>query len=284
MKAFTEKLHRELLSKLYEFDESYDPLNLADPRLGLITNTIEQIKEKLKTHQFDSVEEEISYFKDVLPSTLSLYLYYSDKIEWDHIIRQGSPECRYKFTDRVYAQIDDARKKHTMFCQYLRDGETYLDNLYFLRTSPVNRERKYQIMRTTDSSTPPLYCEILAMLMAQTKLEYDLKISELKNTASPTVNAPDASGAIWTGSKVSGSELVYALKHSGLINNGNISLNKIQICFEKAFSVKLGNITKQYQEIQSRKMEKNSVIDKLKDGLIKASDDTDREYERKRRS
>ncbi|HET6993042.1 MAG TPA: hypothetical protein VFJ43_17040, partial [Bacteroidia bacterium] len=67
MKAYTEKLHKELLSKLETLDRNYDPQNLSDPRLGLISKTIDLIKEKLKTHAFSGTKEEVQFFKFVLP-------------------------------------------------------------------------------------------------------------------------------------------------------------------------------------------------------------------------
>jgi hypothetical protein len=284
MRAYTEELHKELKSKLEDCDKTHDPQNLFDPRPGLITNSLDLIREKLKIYQFESIEEEIHYFKYTLPPTLAIYYYYMEKIEWDRIISQGSPECKFRFVDRLYTQIDDARREHRMFREYYRDGATSLDNFYFLRNSPVNRERKYQALRTIDASSPPMYCEILAMLIAHTKIEFDLRMSELKNT--PNVNSvtPDDGGVSWTGTKVSGSELVYALKHSGLINHGMVSLQKVQACFEKGFSVDLGNITKRFQDIQQRKVGIPSVIDTLKEGLTRFHKDLDQEYDRKRKS
>lgn len=154
MKAYTEKLYRALLSELDKLNEQYDPQNLSDGRLGLIIETINQIEEKLKTRRFKNELDEVYFFKFILPPVLALYIYYSDKIEWDRIIRQGSPECRYKFIDRIYSQAETFRKDNSVFCNYSRDGKKELDHLYFCRNSPVNREIKYEIGRIIDPSSP----------------------------------------------------------------------------------------------------------------------------------
>ena len=96
MKLFTEKLHDELLAKLEELNRNYNPQYLTDPRLHTISKVIDQIKEKLKTYQFKKTEDEVYYFKNVLPETLALYIYYIDKIDWERITISKSPESDYK--------------------------------------------------------------------------------------------------------------------------------------------------------------------------------------------
>ena len=52
MKAYTEKLHRVLLSKLDDLNENYNPQNLMDPRLSTITENLDELNEKLKSRVF----------------------------------------------------------------------------------------------------------------------------------------------------------------------------------------------------------------------------------------
>jgi hypothetical protein len=283
MKVFTEKMHKELLSKLDELDRNYDPQNLTDPRLNLITAVIDQIKEKLKNYHFENEEDEIYYFKKVLPETMALHIYYSDKIEWDRINRQGSPECSYKITDRIYLQAENFRKDHKDIYEYNRDEKSYLDKIYFLRISPLNTESKYQLRQIIDPSSPPVHCELLAINIAYSRLEHEMKMSLNENQNKSSLNSSNEEYLPWTGTKASATELLYALKRSGLIDNGNASLNKMKKWFEKAFSIDLGNVSKKFQDIQSRKMDNISVFDKLKEAFKKAIDEIDEEYFRKNR-
>ena len=57
MTEFAQQLYDELLSKLED----------SDQRLSLIGEAIDQIKLKLKTYQFANEEEEIEFFKNMLP-------------------------------------------------------------------------------------------------------------------------------------------------------------------------------------------------------------------------
>jgi hypothetical protein len=283
MKVFTEKLHNELLSKLDELDRNYNPQNLTDPRLHLIADAINKIKEKLKTWQFKCTEDEIHFFKKILPETLALFIYYSDKIEWDRINLHGSLECRYKLSDRLFLQAENFREEHKVMYEYIRDERTDLDNLYYLRNSPLNRESKYQLIHIIDPSSPPVHCKLQAMNIAYSRIEHEMKMSLKENTDKAIPAILNEDNLSWTGTKAGATELLYALKRSGFIDNGNASLNKMKKWFEKAFSIDLGNITKKFQDVQSRKMNNNSVFDKLKEAFNKAIDEIDEEYFRKNR-
>jgi hypothetical protein len=273
MKAYTEKLHEALLSKLDGLDENYDPQNLSDPRLGLIATTIDQIKEKLKTCTFKNIADEVYFFKFVLPPTLALYIYYTDKMEWDRIIRQGSPECRYKFVDRIYSQAETFRKEYSVFCDYHRDGKTDLDHLYFLRDSPINRETKYQLRRIIDPSSPPLHCELLARLIAYSKMEHEVSISIMESEGALP---PVKTGKLklrWTGKQIDLIELVYGLKETGSLNNGKATLKDIFDFFAEAFEVDLGNTSRLFQDIMTRKAGFTIYLDLMKEKLIQRIED-----------
>jgi hypothetical protein len=269
MRDFTQQLHDELLSKLGELDKNYDPGILPDPRMDLIVSAIDQIKEKLKTHRFLSEEDEIHYFKSVLPVTLSLHIYYSDRIEWDRIRLQGSPECRYQFTDRIYSQAENFRTVHKDFYEYCRDGKAYLDRFYFLRDSPANREKVYPLRSIIDRNSPTIYCEMTARLMAYTRLEQELhrSVSENKESAAPEYS--DKPVLVWTLPKIKLIEIIYALKVICAFNNGQAELAVIQECFEKMFGISLGNISRSFQEILARKKGYTPFLDQLKECLLK---------------
>jgi hypothetical protein len=273
MKAFTEKMHNELLSKLDELDRNYDPIILTDPRLNIITDTIDQIKEKLKTHRFHIEEDEIHYFKKVLPETLALYFYYIDKMERDRIIRLDSDNCTYKFHDRIFSQAENFRTEHTIFYKYLRDGKTDMDNFYFLRTSPINKETKYPVIRILHPSTPPLHCELLAKHIAYNRLEFESKviIAEVKETLSSLKTGQ--SKLKWTARQIDLIELGYALKEANAFNHGNASLNEIFRCFKNSFDFDTGSTSRIFQDIIRRKTDSPLFLDLLKQKLLERIDD-----------
>ncbi|HZZ75597.1 MAG TPA: RteC domain-containing protein [Puia sp.] len=278
MIVFTKKLHDQLLINLERLDKNFSPENLEDPRLELIIQTIEKIKEKLKSHRFGAESEEIHFFKSVIPEILSLYIYYSHIMEWDRIVRQGSDKSRYDFYDSVFTKAENFRNEQKEFYEYCRDGKTGLDHIYFLRNSPMNRERVYQLRSITDPSSPTIHCEMLAKFLAFSRLEYALHLSIMNNKGDATGPAHPDNTLTWSFPKIKLIEIIYAFHLAGTFNEGKADLKTIVHCFEKVFHISLGNYSRSFQEILGRKMGYTPFIDELKEGLLKKIDSIEKRH------
>ena len=208
-----------------------------------------------------------------MPPVMALYIYYTDKIEWDRIVRQGSPECRYKFVDRIYSQAESFRKENSVFCNYSRDGKTDMDHLYFMRNSPLNREIKYEPGRIIDPSSPPLHCRLLARLIAYSKMEQEVGISIGENCDTIPSVKTGKSKLRWTGKQIDLIELGYALKETGCFNDGQASLKEIFEFFAEIFEVELGNTSRLFQDLVTRKGGQTAFIDGMKDKLLQRIND-----------
>jgi hypothetical protein len=273
MKAFTEKLYNELLSKLDELDRNYNPQNLTDPRLHLITTTIDKIKEKLKAFQFKCAGDEIHYFKNILPKTLALYIYYSDKIEWDRINLHGSLACKYKLSDRLFLQAENFREEQKVIYEYNRDERTDLDNLYFLRNSPLNRESGYQLIQIIDPSSAPVHCKFMAMNIAYSRMEHELKMIIAEEQGESSIKKLGKLILNWTGKQIDLIELGYGLYEMGSFNNGNASRKDIFDYFEEVFNVDLGNTSSLFQDIVQRKTGSTTFLDIMRKRLLQRIDE-----------
>jgi len=272
MLVFTQKLHEQLLSKLEDLDRNFSPQYLEDPRLDLIMMAIEQIKEKLKTHKFLSKAEEIHFFKSVLPEIMSLHIYYSHIMEWDRIARHGSDKTRYDFYDSIFTKAENYRNEHAAFYEYCRGQKTDLDRFYFLRNSPMNRDRTYQLRSITDPSSPTIHCEMLATFLAYSRLEYALHLNISNSKEHSTITMLPDNTLTWSLPKIKLIEIIYALQAAGAFNEGKAELKAIVECFEKVFHIVLGNYSRSFQEIMSRKMGYTLFIDELRESLLKKID------------
>jgi hypothetical protein len=273
MLVFTQKLHDQLLSKLEELDRNYDPQNLEDLRLDLITTAIEKIKQKLKAHVFASDKDEIFFFKSILPRTLSLYIYYSHVMEWDCMEKKGSEKATYEFYDSIFTKAENLRKEQKEFYDYCRNGKTDLDRIYFLRNSPMNKEKEYQIISIMDPASPTIYCGLRARFLAYSRLEHELHkgVQETRQTTSTAVD--DSNKLTWTLSKISLVEMIYALKEAKAFNHGKADVKVITEYFERIFNIHIGNVYRSFQEIMSRKTGYTLFLDILKEGYVKKIDD-----------
>jgi hypothetical protein len=272
MKSYTENLHNELLLKLDELNKNYDPNTLYDPRLSIVILAIEQIKAKLLHYRFRSNEEEIHYFKTVLPKTMALYIYYFEKIEWDRITHRDSSEQKFKFLDRIFSMAEQYRREYCALYEYYRDGKSDLDDLYFLRSSPLNKDTQYPLGKIIDSSSPPYHCFLLAILLAYTRLESELKLSNPENKESKLSGNSVKPKLRWTGKQSELIELGYGLYEMGSFNNGKASLNEIFTYLGEVFEVDTGNTSRLFQDIVRRKAGYTTFLNQMIARLLKKID------------
>ncbi len=72
----------------------------------------------------------------------------------------------------------------------------------------------------------------------------------------------------WTGTKVEAVELIYALKHSGVINMGNVNINELAKYFGLLFNIDDLRIYKTFMEIKGRE-KPAAFMEQLRDCIIK---------------
>ena len=143
MNQHAEKIYEELLIELEVFDQNPSEKRIApDPRLQLLTNAIEQLKQKIKAHEFANDDEEIYFFKNILPGYLSLYIYYSEKISVERSERTGTQKSREAFLEQLFEKIDYFFKTNDEFFSYCRFEKTRFDKFYFLRNRTLDDENR----------------------------------------------------------------------------------------------------------------------------------------------
>jgi RteC protein len=277
MLDFTKHEHQELVRVLYDLDSTYNSRLFPDQRMEATGSAIHRIKEKLRLHHFETVDEEIHFFKQVFPETLALHFYYQQRIEWDRLRENGSAECLYRFTDQIFFQAENFRSAQKDFYEYCRDGKTYLDSFYFLRVSPVNRKHSFAPGLIIDPQSPPLHCELLARLIAFTRLENEMH-QRIGESNKHSASKPIQSKLKWTDKNIFLIELVYALKEQGSFNQGNASLKEIFATLQEVFDVELRNPARQFQDILSRKTGNTNFLDMLIRKLEKKIEDIENDH------
>ncbi len=103
------------------------------------------------------------------------------------------------------------------------------------------------------------------------------KLSEYLRGALRVIDLPESSlqelsSLQWTDSKSGLIELIYALQEKGSFNNGKATLKEITNYFERIFSVELGNTSRTFQVILSRKMDYANFLEKLKKKFLERID------------
>ena len=259
MIAEVREKYEQLLSELAILDETHIPdLTAPDQRLLLITVIVESLKHKLTEYVFDNDENEIRFFKEILPDILSVFIYYTEKsaLETSELI--GTRKSRAEYKNRLMKRMDDFSMENAAFYDYYSLRKTNFDSYYFLRKSPVNRESAVLFGSVVDCRFCPGFSIKMAMISAYRKLDEDLNdnLSELQPPESSVL-----SDLHWTATKRDLTELVYALKK--YVNNGITPVKDIVDGFQKLFNTNLGNYPRVYQEIMSRKKSESYFLNQL---------------------
>ncbi len=278
MLEFAQKLHDELLLELDSQNENHNIKSFSpDQRLSLILASIDRLKEKLKSYEFLSEEDEVYFFKKLLPLFLSLHLYYKEKFDLQSIELFGTPQLRNGYFERLFIRIEDFFNENAEFLKYYRSGKTYLDKYYFLRNSSFQQEHMDLLTSLIDPSCCTIYSIKVANILTYSKLERDIRNIFLgeKDEGLPLTN--NKTKLEWTDTKAGLVELIYSLKAKGAFNNGKAGLKNITEYFENMFSVRLGNTSRSFQEILSRKTGYTQYIDKLRDNLNSRIDEIEDE-------
>ncbi len=267
---FTHKLHEELLKKLDTLNELHDSRKmLPDPRLQMILETIDQIKQRLKRYNFESEEDEINFFKNLLPEFLSLFIHYSEKASIACSERIGTEQSKVEYLDELFQKMDYFFKINTDFFNYYRFGKTRFDNYYFLRNTSSYNDHLDLPAFMLDESFCTIYSWKVATINAYARLEKEIRFSSNENNLSIRNEVKNSEGnnpgLEWTDSKRGLTELIYSLQEQGSFNNGQADLKTIIRCFEKTFSVELGNTSSTYQQLLSRKKGSSSFLSRLQE-------------------
>jgi len=109
----------------------------------------------------------------------------------------------------------------------------------------------------------------LSKIMANEKFQ-DYLLAEL--TTEKVINGQTVfpfEHPVWTASQTDAIELIYALKASGSVNNGNIEISTLVAIFEFIFQIELKEYYHKYTDITRRKKDLAIFLNKLRDGLLR---------------
>jgi len=94
-----------------------------------------KVRKEVKSHDFTSTEEEVRFFKEIKPLFTSYIEYYTYCYHALLFMPAGNLLELKRFWKWEMRKIERFRENNREFCQYIRQGDTYKDTEYFLRSS-----------------------------------------------------------------------------------------------------------------------------------------------------
>lgn len=261
---------------LYDIENELKNLNIqSKPTINNFTKSKNLLEQKaaevnlwLRNHQFESEIEEIYFFKNIKPQLLSKIML--SKFQIDTLLnlphsKNAIPEY-YKKLIHKHCQIP---KDLNYFYRYHRKEATHRDKEYFLRKNNIiNNHDQYQFLFFDERITTKMEFSLAELLVKEQIIKYlELELDKIENPIKEN-QVQFQSELQWTGSKFDLIELIYALHHQKVINDGNVDLKEVakQIC--KSLNVEYDDqIYRYYHDIKRRKTNKTRFIQSLSDNL-----------------
>jgi len=270
MKTFTERFYTALENQLAEVAAS-DQTLIDKHRASVLIckKAMNKLKNYVTSYAFATSAEEIHFFKEVKPKFYSKYIYYISL--YNYTLQQpiGSSEIRHGYIQMHLAEIKTFFDHNRAFYAYYRTGMNQLDATYYTRGGFDVHAELEDFEEDEQYSTSHDYK--LSKIIANERFQdyLNLELARLNSGAFDWQDLIPFKLMHWTAAKIDAVELIYALKASGAINNGNIDIAELVTLFETIFQLDLKESYHKFTDITNRKKEIPVFLNKLTNALLR---------------
>lgn len=245
-----------------------DEVEKAKKIIIFIEDVLKQLTDWLKHHVFETIQEEIKFFKEIKPNIVAKLIFYKEILLLVATLPLDKNK-RVKHYEKKVDAINQFHRKNREFIKYIKSQSTHFDELYFSR-------KQYKDIFLNDCSViihDAKICTSHDFLLAEV-IAYELLVLHIENRidnlnqSCAITNNQIHSNLHWTAKKIDLIELIYALHESKVFDNGNADIKEITHVFEKAFQIDLGdNITRSFIDIKNRKTDQTRFLNQLQGAL-----------------
>lgn len=264
--------HKTYLESIQPYLEDPDiSLTTCESALQLCHRHFLELLEVPRNIEFESVQEEIRFFKIVQPKVYA-HRVYLKKLN-SYLLRCAALglTSQKKYVKKALASGNKIVKKNKVFYEYTLLEKNHLDSIYFTRTGcpKSNLEGPFIF----DPKCTTAHSLLLGKITGYSLFSmFILNQSENRHKSIPFKNPHSLK---WTGQKVDLIELIYALQTAGVLDHGQGSVKKIADFFQEHFDCPLGDIYRSYSELRFRKKSRTKFLDQLSEQLQKKMDTDD---------
>lgn len=251
-------------------EQECDPLRLAVVSARLCRERLRCLKERVLREQFADRNEEVAFFKEIKPLFYSRYIYFVNLYNFLLQKPAGSETIQRDYIHMHLAELKTFFDHNRAFYSYYRSGMTQMDEAYYTRGFDVHAELE-DFEENEQYATSHDYK--LSKLIANERFQEYLNTEMARLQVAPETLLQPFRPAQWTATQTDAVELIYALKASGSVNNGNIDIAELVGIFEYTFRIELKEYYHKYTDITRRKKDMSVFLHKLRDGLLRWIDD-----------
>lgn len=245
--------------------EEVDLLRQAESAIPICNKTLSLMQDLIERDDFESQDIEILFFKNVKVIPMSFLIYFSEIRSCEVRKPKAGVDFQVRFFEKEIKKINKFFSRNSDFVHYMEQGHTYLDHQFFTR----NHFNNFPITPVINYYQYPEFTTSHDMLWAKIQAMYKYihyirsSIFKIKPGNQQLFSEKKHKLLLWTGSKTSMVELIYALYYTGVLNHGAVDLRAVTSSFEDFFNVKLENVYKTYSEIKTRKGSKTKFLEDL---------------------
>lgn len=246
------------------YHDGDDIVKISEKSLLVIDESIRKLKEIISAHHFETIADEVHFFKKLKPRFISKFIYHSTVLDIESHKPTVGNKALKKFYEAEQEKLKVFYNEHSEFYSYYRREATYLDHKIFVRNSYDLKMKLSLGFYNLDTNFTTSHDHIIAKFLANQQFDHYLKkeIEKLSDEVSKPL-----SPLVWSASKVGLIELTYGLYHMRCFNGGNIELSEVIKFVEKSFDTDLGNFHKTVFEIKNRKQGPTKFLQLINDNL-----------------
>jgi hypothetical protein len=283
MNDFYTRLSKKIQAELIQVDIERCDISIEESvkMLKFLKDCLSQLRDYFIVLESLSIQDEITFFKEIKPEVLGLLLYFNKIHNIELKCPIGSNETQSEYYDKELKSLTYFFERNLDFHQYYRANSTHLDESYFVRgkSNPELCVDSAQYILDPlfstgyDYKVAKIICnEMLRIYLNKKKHRLEKLVTIKKDRESlPTTNLK------WTSSKADATELGYAIRDSGVINYGNVDIKEIMNFIEVNFDIDLGDYYRTYVALKSRKKDRTPFLNRLIESLIRRMEKDDSE-------
>ena len=260
-----------------ETDELVDEIESSESNIlkksieasHVLAEAFNKLKTFIASYEFNSEEEEISFFKEIKPKFCYRLIYYRKLYN----IEMNRPVGMDKQKAYLSEEIDEINRyniKRLDFTRYYRSGATHLDSLYFLRGRTDSEQYLEPFFYELDQNFSTNFdFKVAKILSNDLLLTYLLQeIERLNNNGiSLFSNGFPLTKITWQGTKTELMEQLYSWDSDGTF--GNVPLTQLSDYIQNVFNIQLDkNLSRAFSDMKIRNLP-TPFLDKLKEALLK---------------
>jgi len=270
MRTFTERFYSAMENQLAEITLSGEPLtDQYRASIKVCKKAMTKLKNYVSSYAFKSVAEEVNFFKEIKPQFYSKYIYYINVYNFLTQRPTGGETIQQDYIKMHLFELKTFFDHNRAFYSYYRSGMTQLDEIYYTRGGFDVHAELEDFEEDEQYSTSHDYK--LSKIIANERFQDYLNI-ELTHIGNEELllaghkvfpfRHPE-----WTASQTDAAELLYSLKTSCAVNNGNIDINELVAIWEFIFQMEINEPYHKLLDIVKRKNEMFVFLNRLRKSL-----------------